>query len=307
MAALFPRDKELTAIALSFKNPDQSLIADQVLPRVPVGTEAFEYMTYPTGTNFTIPQTLVGNKGDVNQVETSGTKVPGATNDYALEYPLSNKDIKQAPAKVDPRARATEVITNLLNLDREIRVAAKVFNPAAYANKSTLVGNTQWSDVSSNPLTALWAALDAPLMRPNILVVGRQVWSKLATHPAVVKAALGNDGTSGIVTPARLSELLGLADVLIGDARYNLNKPGKAPLLAYGWGKHALLAYRDKTVSTSGGLTFGCTFEYDSRVAGSVDDNRMGLRGGIVVKVGESVCEQIIANDCAYFFENAVA
>lgn len=307
MATAFPRDKQLTAISIAFKNPDASLIAEHVFPRSPVGTEVFEYTVYPTGQGFTIPKSLVGTYGRVERVQISGSKVQGATEDHGYEIPVSNKDIKQAPPGVDPRARATEQGTNLLLLDREVRAAEIAFNPANYGFKTTLAGANRWSDPTSKPLTAIWNAMSVPIMRPNIAVVGREAWNFMATHPDIVSAALGNDGTKGICPPERLAEILGLSAIYIGDARYNINKPGKPPSLAFGWGKHFLLAYRDRTASTQGGLTFGLTFEYDSRFSGSKDDADMGLRGGVVVKTGESVVESVIAPDCAYFFESVVA
>ncbi|MDO6575684.1 hypothetical protein [Staphylococcus pasteuri_A] len=36
-------------------------------------------------------------------------------------------------------------------------------------------------------------------------------------------------------------------------------------------------------------------------------DDNIGLRGGVRVRVGESVNEQIVCDDVAYFLENVVA
>ncbi len=42
-------------------------------------------------------------------------------------------------------------------------------------------------------------------------------------------------------------------------------------------------------------------------MAGRREDPDIGLRGGVRVRVGESVKELIVANDLGYYFENAVA
>ena len=59
MAAAFQRDTHLTAIAIAYKNPDTHLIADEVLPRVSVGMETFEYTSFKEAEMYTIPDMQV--------------------------------------------------------------------------------------------------------------------------------------------------------------------------------------------------------------------------------------------------------
>ncbi len=44
-----------------------------------------------------------------------------------------------------------------------------------------------------------------------------------------------------------------------------------------------------------------------NRVAGSIDEPKIGLRGSVRVRSGESVAEVVAANELGYFFQNAVA
>ena len=62
-----------------------------------------------------------------------------------------------------------------------------------------------------------------------------------------------------------------------------------------------------EAADANGGITFGFTAQWGTRIAGAVPDNRIGLRGGQRVRVGESVKELIIAPDLGYFIQNAVA
>ena len=48
----FPIQQELTAIALAYSN--RSYIADQVLPRVPVGSREFKWLQYNRDELFTV-------------------------------------------------------------------------------------------------------------------------------------------------------------------------------------------------------------------------------------------------------------
>lgn len=308
----FPRDKHLTAIAVAYANPQTSLIADKVLPRVPVFKKAFEYYEYPIGQGFTVPNLNVGEKSALPRVEIGGIRKESSTKDRGVVLLLTQDDIDQAPSNIDPREKATEQATNLVLLQREIDTAALVFNPAAYAagnqaDLSASSGANQWSNANADPLKYIRTQLDKCIIRPNVLALGQEVWSQLCTHSKVVKAANGNDGGDGAAARARIAEILELSEIVVGASFVNSVKPGKAPSMVRTWGKHALAFYRDATVSAqTGGMTFGFTAEYGGRVAGS-KQVEMGLRGGVEVMAGESVRELIVAPDAAFFFQNAVA
>lgn len=306
--APFPIHAALTAIAIAYRNG--RMIADDVLPRVPVGAQEFKYWLYSEAEAFTIPDTKVGRKSRPTQVEFSATEQMTATLDYGLDDAIPQNDLDNAPPEYDPLGRATERLVNLIMLDREVRAANLVFAASTYptGSKVTLSGTSQWSDYdNSNPIDAIMTALDGCIMRPNIAVFGRATFSKLAQHPRVVKAVQGNAGDSGVARRRDLAELLGLDDVLVGEGWVNTARKGQTPTIVRVWGKHAALLYRDGNADTRGGTSFGYTAQFGSRVAGALPDPDIGLKGGQRVRVGESVKELVCAADLGYFFENAVA
>lgn len=306
--APFPIDPALMAIAIAFKN--KRMIADEVLPRSVVGKQEFKYLEHAMAEGFTIPDTKVGRKSQPNQVEFSATEKTGSTEDYGLDDPIPQVDIDNAPPNYNPLGRATEGIMNLVELDREVRVAGVVFNADTYGanNKVTLAGTDQFSDfVNSDPLGVLTDALDSMIMRANILTIGRPAFSFLARHPQIVKAVHGNSGDSGIARRRDIADLLELEDVLVGEAYVNTARKGQAMSLSRTWGKHIALIYRDKTADTRNGVTFGVTAQFGSRISGTIPDKDIGLRGGQRVRAGESVKEVICAADLGYFIQDAVA
>ena len=306
--APFPIDPVLLAIAVAYKNP--AMIADMVLPRVGVGKKEFTYWIFDLAEGFTVPDTRVGRKGQPNEVEFSATETTGLCEDYGLDDPIPNDDITQAPENYDPKAHATEYLTNLILLDREVRAASLVFGAANYAaaNKETLSGTDQFNDfANSDPIEVISDALEVPVMRPNIMTVGQPVWAKLSRHPDIVKAAHGNSGDKGRATRAAVAELFELEAIYVGQSKVNNSKKGQATSIAPCWGKHMALTFRDMTANNERGTTFGFTAQYQDRIAGSTPDKNIGLRGGERVRVGETVKEVITANDLGYLIENAVA
>lgn len=306
----FPIQPELTAVAIAYRN--LRLIADGVLPYLPVGSRTFRYLKHSLAEGFTIPDTKVGRKSRPNEVEFSATQVEATVEDYGLDDPVPQDDIDTARAAgYDPLARATEGIMDLVLLDREKRVADMVFDASQYAaaNKVTLSGTSQWSDfANSNPISDILTGMDAMVIRPNVMVMGRQVFTKLIQHPKVVKATYGDNTDAGVARLRDIAELFGLDEILVGDAFVNTAKKGQAASLARAWGKHVALIVRDPLALSSGQRpTFGFTARFGTRVAGSMRDEHIGLRGGERVRAGESVKEVICANDLGYFIQNAVA
>lgn len=306
--APFPIQPELTAIAIGYRNT--TLIADEVIPRIPVGKKDFKYLQYNLAEGFTVPDTKVGRKGRVNEVEFGATELTSSTEDFGLEDPIPQDDIDNAPVNYDPQGRATEGVTDLILLDREIRVSNVIFNANTYGanNKVTLAGNSQFSDfVNSDPIGVIQSSLDSVVMRPNIMTIGRPAFSVLCRHPKLCKAIYGNNTDAGIVTRRQIADLFELEDVLVGEAWLNTAKKGQAMALSRVWGKHIALTYRDKNVTTRSRMSFGYTAQFGDRIAGGIPDKNIGLRGGVRVRVGESVKELICAPDLGYFIQNAVA
>lgn len=304
----FPITPALTAIAIAYRNT--RLIADDVLPRTPVALQTFKYRKFALTDGFTVPNTLVGRSAKPNQVEFGFTETEDSTRDYALDDPIPQADIDNAPQGYDPLGRATEGITDLILLGREKRTADLVFTAANYAaaNKVQLAGGDQWSAfATSDPVDDIMAGLDACVMRPNVAVFGRPTASILVRHPKIVKAYNGTAGDSGIVPLSFIAGLFELDQVLVGEGWINTAKKGQAPVMARVWGKHAAFLYRDKLAGPQTGITFGFTAEWGNRVAGAIPDKDIGMRGGQRVRAGESVKELIAANDLGYFIQDAVA
>lgn len=309
MKAAFPIQPELTAIAIAYKN--RSLIADQILPRVPVGKQEFKYLKYNLAEGFTLPDTKVGRKSAPNKVEFTATEVTDSCVDYALDDPIPNADIENAPPNFDPRAVAVEGIMDLIKLDREVRVAAAVFdytNSYGASNKQTLVGTSQFSDyTNSDPIGVLTAAIDGMIMRPTKITMGQAVWTKLRMHPKLVQAVFGNNQSNGILTREQFLALFELEELLVGASFLNSAKKGQTPSLARVWGKHISLTYSNQVAAQSGRTTFGFTAQWGSPIAGAEFDRNIGMRGGEVVRAGESVKEVICATDLGYMIKDAVA
>ena len=94
---------------------------------------------------------------------------------------------------------------------------------------------------------------------------------------------------------------------LWGAGFVNTAKKGQTAAMSRVWGKHCALLYVGTDLANADQPCFGFTAQFGTRIAGSIPAPREGLRGGQIIRVGESVKEVISAPDAAYFFQNAVA
>jgi hypothetical protein len=313
----FPINPALTAIAMAYRNPDQVLIADKVLPRIPVA-QLFKWMKYDLAQGFTVPDTKVGPKSEPNMVDFKGVELTSQVEDYGLDDLVTESEIRAFEAMpkpatggpLSPQEMSVMYIMSLIKLDREVRVANLAFDANQYSasNKLTLSGTSQWSDTAnSDPVAAIGDALDVPVLRPNKATFGRAAWTKFRRHPKVVQACNATNQGAGIVSRQQVAELFELQEIYVGDSFVNTARKGQATNLQRAWGKHCLLHYTSEQAATERQPVFGFTGQFGSQVAGTIPAPQKGLRGSELVRAGESVKEVISSPEVAFFFQNCVA
>ena len=313
----FPVNPTLTAIAIGYKNRDVDLVADRVMPRVQTA-QRFAYTTYAVADAYTVPATRVGRKSQPTQVDFGGTRVEAETVDWGLDDIIPNVEIEawNAMMKPDshtgPMEKSVSLLTSLVALDREVRVANLTFNTASYAAGQfvTLSGTSQWSDfANSNPLDAILTAMDVPVFRPNMVVMGQQVWTKVRQHPRLIQAANASAQTGGAITRQDLADLLEIPvdNVVIGAGFVNSARRGQAANITRVWGKSCALLFTSQDAANADAPTWGWTAQFGDRIAGEIPEPSFGLRGSTRVRSGESLLEIVTAPAVGYLFSAAVA
>lgn len=303
----YPNDPRLTGIALAFRNGE--LIADQVMPRTPVGKSTFKWNEYDFAEGVTVPTTIVGRKGRPTEVEFTATEKTGGTEDHALDDVVPLDDVADVPAGsgIDPLGQATEGLTGLIALGREIRVAAMVQDDANYNHSDALAGTDRFDAAGSDPSEIILDAMSTPLVRPNIAVTSLAVYNKLRKNVALVSAITGNESGKGVVNRQQLAEYFELDEILVGTGWVNTAKPGQPPVYARVWGKSFALLRRAPIVTARGEPSWGFTAEFGGRVAKQIPEPKIGLRGAIRVRVGESVGEYVQSKEAGYLLEDVIS
>lgn len=307
MATPYKLNPTLTAIAQAYRN--KAMIADMVMPRKPVGNQEFRYISYDKADRFTVPDTLVGRTGQPSEITFGASEKTGATVDYGLSAPIPQRDIDSAKdsAGYNPKGHHAEMITELLMLDREKRVADLVQSTANYdADRvEDLSGTSLWSNPDSNPLRDILDALEEPLVRPNMAVTNRKVMRVLRTHPALVRAYNRTLGEDGLIPVSFLTELFEI-NFTIGESKINTAARGKQAEYDQLWGSKLALIHQNPNARPEGDATWGLTAQWGTREGREKFDDTIGLRGGVRIQVGESVNELVIAKDVGFLFNTVI-
>lgn len=313
VSANFQYDPYQSQISIGYENED--FIADQVLPEISTGNlSKYTYRKYRLRDTMRIPETHVTRQGATNEVEYGHDAIQAETDDFALKsvIPISDIDTAAAAGLPNPMDYHTQVNTEQLMLQKEAKCADLVFSDATYETglKQTLAGNAQWSDyTNSDPIPAIMQALDLPVKRPNLMVIGRQQFTTLRMHPKVVSAVQANGSglnQSGVVMANAIAELLEIDRVLVGSAWYDSTPNGAALTRTRLWG-NACALLRQEAVQLPYTMTFGFTATTGNRDTYTMFDGDRGQRGCWVPKTVMSYRMNIAAPEYGYLFSNVIA
>ena len=304
-----------TNVFVMYQN--RELIADQVMPLVNATRLSNRIEQMPAATMQNIANAQIANQRArpnevVYSVDNSLTYncLPYGLLDYIPQEIMQNADA----TPLQSRALYMAIVRNFLDLAREYRVAAEVFNSANYgSNTAALSGTSRWDNAASDPIQALMDAKESVFSTPNVLVLGGQVWPKLRTNPAVRSYITSRASTSSGPVPmavelATIAELLGVDRVIVGRAKYNSAQEGATAVSSYIWGKSAALIRVEPNPNPVMTQTFGYTFRfgglaYQNQV---IPDLIGGAMGGEYVKLSTFDDELVIGGEATGYLYTTV-
>ncbi|CCD89838.1 conserved protein of unknown function [Bradyrhizobium sp. ORS 285] len=300
-------DPILTDISLGYQNADY--IADLLLPTVPVGVQSGKHFVYDKG-KF---RSLDSRRGaGARSKEVTLNLTPGLTffcEDHAAKQFVPDEDVKNAHAGMDPYVDATENVTEMMLVEKEVNAASLLLNTSNITQNTTLSGTSQWSDDNSDPIrdvrTAKNVIRSSVIQVPNTLMLSQSVRDKLIDHPAIIDRFKYVQG--GIITNEMLARAFDVDRVIIGAAQKNTAVEGQSDSMSDIWGKNALLCYinprRGQKI-----VTLGVTYQWQTPVVERLQGVDEIDRRGQFIRRGEDYRDmELVAPGSAYLFANAIA
>jgi len=302
-------DQALTQVSIAYRN--LQYVADAVFPVVPVSKQSNKYFIYSKD-NFRTLDDARRPGARANEIEWTLSTDTYYCEGHALAQAIPDELRANADQAIDVDVDTTEVLTDLVYLQREILVASKATDSSVITQSATLSGTSQWSDyTNSDPITAIEDQKATILKQighlPNSILVSYPVFKALRNHPKIIDRFKYSQ--VGVVQPDHLKSVFNVDNFYVGAAIKNLAKEGAADNLDYIWGKNALLFYRPpvagrRTVS----LGYEFTLLLGSDTGGFlVKRYRDEARTADVVEVQLYYDAKIVAPSAAYLWLSAVA
>lgn len=254
-------DPILTTVAQGYKNAD--MVGGALFPAVPVTQRGGKIIKF-TREDFRLYATGRAPGAATKRVQYGYGSDPYALEQHALEGVVPFEllqEANQVPG-INLATNAIRKTQNIIALRNEKAMADIATDATKYAaaNKVTLVGAAQWSDDASTPSKDIETAKEAVRAkvgrRPNTVLLGAKVFSKLKTHPAIIDRVkyTGRD----VVTTELLAALFDVKRVVVGDAVYE----DAAGNLADVWGKLVVVAYTELgSLADMGVPSYGYTYQ----------------------------------------------
>lgn len=297
-------DPALSNVSIKYMN--DTFIADQIFPMVKTTKQTGKYYVYDKS-NLRINSTTRAAGVGANEVDFGLSTSSFSCDDHALKEFVSDEVADQADAALNPLVDATENVTEMLLLDRENKLATILGDTSQITNNVTLSGTSQWSDYSnSDPIgdvrTARTSVHQNTFKKPNTLIMSKPVFDQLIEHPQIIERIKYSQ--LGVVTKELLARVFQVEQILVGEAGQNTAHEGQTDVLAYVWGKNAIVAFIAPQIRLKQ-ITLGYTFTYSQRIVKRWRDED---REGTYVRVGNDNYTQVVVSvGAGYLIKNAIA
>lgn len=301
-------------ISIAYRNP--MYIGDQVFPNVPVRKQADKYFIFDKVAWFR------------NEADTRAPATRAAEGGYSLSQGsyscievafakvVADEEEDNADDPLSPRRTAVEFATDKISLNHEKQVADLVFDNGSWAASAT--PGTTWDDPASDPIKDIEEGKEALVKaigrEPNVVVMGREVWTDLKRHPDLLD--LFKYTRKGMITMSDFQGLFEFPKVLVGTAVYasaneldGMTYPSGGTLVAvtptfsYVWPNNMWMGYVPPSPAL-GTPAAGYTFTWKPR---EVRTFRRDEEEATVYRCRQSFDVAVTSSDSGYEFINCVA
>ena len=334
MSRPFYNEPQLTALVQDYGNEPNSLVADCVLPRTPVGKSIYKWTKFDEKSTYQVPNAFAGDCAQVHEVTPKASDIViSEVQDFALDIKISQgllQDANGATAcdSIGYDYVQTQVMNllSMLRLAREKRVAGLVFDATAYtaAHKTDLTGvEFNAAANASSPLDVIGdLSVSVPGSRYNWAVMNAKVFNVVRRHPDI----LGNVDLRGMASQEAVAAALGLAGICVADSQFDTAINSLPVALQDVWSNGILLFRRfgantTETIEKHFGFTAQKTFSLQENTNGQIVgagmngaglsvgrffDPKAGARGSWYYRVAESLDEVVVDYTQAHLIENVI-
>jgi hypothetical protein len=320
-------NRPLTNMSVAFMQGAENFIARRVFPAIRSDYQSDTYFVWGRD-DFNRDEMKPRAPG--TESEGSGFHVDQAPPFYipvqAFHKDLPDQVLRNADSLLNLDRATTNFLTMKALIRQEKEWAGAYFQPGVWG--TTLAGVAanpaggqflRWSDAASDPLAVIKAGMVAMHLasggfRPNVLVLGGNVYNALVAHPDVLDRVRygGNNDRPAMVSRQALAALLEIPRIEVMEAIENTAPEGLPETNAYIGGNHAALFHvtgAPSVMTPSAGYRFvwtGYLQGATSEEGTVVSRFRMEHLKSDRVEIEGAWSFNRVATELGYFFQDAV-
>lgn len=305
-------DQILTNFSVAYQQATKNFIAGQAFGTVPVKKKSDKYYKYVKDAFLRSEMKL-----RAPATESAGSGYGVTTDNYSCEVYALHKDVADQEranydTPLDADQDAVDYLTQQALLNLEAQWIASFFGTGKWATDVT--PGVLWSTLAtSDPIvdvnTGRKTILQSTGREPNVLILGYEVYNVLREHPDFTDRIKYT--SSEAVTVQIMARLLDVERVLVAKSIQVTSEEGAAVTTGFMHGKHALLAYSDPNPGIKK-PTAGAVMKWTGVSEGlgegvAVSRFRMDHLKADRLEIEQAYACKVVAADCGYFFNGAVA
>lgn len=320
--AALHHDRPLAQLAIAaFSTQDENFIGDRLFPAVQgLGKQSDRYFKFDPDAWLRAEETIRAPRTKAREVNWTVSSDSYFADNHALSTSIPLEDLANADQALMLRENAAKLVTGLLRLGQEIRIANIVTSGTQCGSYVVLSGvgssaYAQWTNVQSADIlgqvnTAHAFVRGRTGMVPNTAVMDWDSFQLARRNERLLNMFRYTSG--GELSEDQVKTVLKVSTLLIGKGVKNTAKEGQALTLSNIWSDGCWLGYVNPNPTGMQTATFGLRFPWRNPI---YPDNFAVLRNTYagageekveVVEVGHFQDEKVVGKDLGYLISDTV-
>ncbi|HMJ91672.1 MAG TPA: hypothetical protein VK530_17755 [Candidatus Acidoferrum sp.] len=298
----------LSGIFNKFMRDEAGFVAEVLAPTFNTALQSAQYYVFDKENFLLIPTNIERAPGAIHK--RVGMKVSDDNyfcKNYGIAMPVPDEDRQRYSIALNADTAAIKRITDILKVNRELRVKTLVTNTAAVANASPAI---KWNDSGCNPRTDVDAGKESVRKgcghRVNTMVISETVRLNLSQNAEVRKAfqlAIG-----GVLTMEMLKAYFEIPNIVVAGTVLATSAEGAATTADDIWTDDVVLAHVEPSQDLMA-MNLARTFNWTG--VGSIDAPVKSWRDDDAVsdihQADHATAEKIVAAPCGYLLTDVLA
>lgn len=285
-------DRPLANYAVGYSLEPNSMIADKVMPVVPVEKPSDRFYVWDKDDAFQeVQATVTAPGGNIMEVSPRQSSTPFATAQYAVRTYLPTEVEAAGDAALKLGMRYLQLPLDKLILSRELRVKRAVMNASNYAAayKQTLGATEKWNGGSaSDPIKNILDRCDAALKPITHIAMSPRTYNAFSQNAQVQKYVASKTAIKpkpGVENANEFAALLELPPFVIGREKYK----SSATAYSYIWGDDVVLYHLPPVMPPMGTPISFNTFRWQGGIQEGINAQKAALFGSVSMESGWGV------------------